>query len=259
MNERPISEDDLQAYVDGRLDQVRHAEIEAYLEAHPQEAERLASYQRQREQLKAALRPIAEEPIPSELNLARLVQDNRKALRRHSWRDAAAAVVLLGAGLAGGWSLHGGMPAGTEGVTALASEAADSYAVYASDHVRPVEITAADSRDLVSWTSDRLRHPLTIPDLERAGYRFMGGRLVATPHGPAVMLMYDDDRGTRLVMVTRKMAADKNAPMSETRSGNLTGYTWANDGIGYSLVGPVAPQDLHPVADEIRQQTTQNV
>jgi anti-sigma factor RsiW len=124
--------------------------------------------------------------------------------------------------------------------------------------LRPVEIRAADSSDLAVWTSRRLQHPLTIPDLKPAGYRFMGGRLIATSHGPAVMLMYDDDKRTQLVMISRRMATDKNALMSETRTGNLTGYTWARDGIGYSLVGPVDPESLRPIADDIRRQVTQN-
>ena len=36
MNGRPITEDDLNAFVDQRLDSARHAEVEAYLEAHPE-------------------------------------------------------------------------------------------------------------------------------------------------------------------------------------------------------------------------------
>ncbi|MCS0497661.1 anti-sigma factor [Ancylobacter sp. MQZ15Z-1] len=265
MNARPISEDDLQAYVDGRLDPARRGEVEDYLDTHPEAGARVAAYMDQRDQLRAALGPVVEEPVPSELNLAHLVEERRRG--RHdrfgrsarSWRDLAAAVVLLGIGLAGGWVVHGRVAGPAEGVGALASEAADSYSVFAADRVRPVEIAAADSSDLVSWTSDRLRHPVKIPDLKPSGYRFMGGRLVPTAHGPALMLMYDDDKGTRLVMVTRPMAADRNALMSQTRTGDLTGFSWARDGIGYSLVGPVAPGDLHPIADEIRRQVGQSV
>lgn len=41
-------------------------------------------------------------------------------------------------------------------------------------------------------------------------YRLVGGRLVATSQGAAAMFMYDDDRGDRIVVLTRKMnCADK--------------------------------------------------
>src|SRR3546814_1515290 len=96
--------------------------------------------------------------------------------------------------------------ASAAGVAALAQEAADSYAVYASDHLRPVELRSAERAELVDWAAERLHRRVPVPDLSAAGYRFMGGRMVATPHGAAVLFMYDDDHGTRLVVLSRPMA-----------------------------------------------------
>src|SRR4029077_17508808 len=53
---------------------------------------------------------------------------------------------------------------------------------------------------------------LTVPGLSQSCYRFMGGSVVATAHGAAVLYMYDNDHGTRLVMLTRLMAIDGNTP-----------------------------------------------
>ena len=36
--------------------------------------------------------------------------------------------------------------------------------------------------------------------------------------------------------------------------GSLGGYTWADDGMGYSLIGRAKTPALHPVADEVRRQ-----
>lgn len=259
---RPISEDDLQAYVDDVLDAVRRAEVEAYLAQHPAVAGRVEGYVRQRAALRAALRPVVEEPVPPEHDLSRLIAA-RRGRGPARWRAVAAAVAWLAVGAAGGWSLHrfqgpaGQGPAG--GIVALAREAADNYAVYGPDRVRPVEIRAADRGALVRWISDRLGRRIAVPDLAAAGYRFMGGRLVATPHGPAGLFMYDDDHGTRLVMFVRPMADQRNAPMSEgshpgSEGRPVTGFTWADRGMGYSLVGAAAPGILHPLADEIRRQ-----
>jgi anti-sigma factor RsiW len=83
----------------------------------------------------------------------------------------------------------------------------------------------------------------------------MGGRLVATQHGPAAMFMYDDDHGSRVVVLTRPMSsADKNAPMTAQSSGDATGFAWADDGIGYSLVGPAPTNSLKAIANEVRRQ-----
>jgi anti-sigma factor RsiW len=98
------------------------------------------------------------------------------------------------------------------------------------------------------------RTPVAIPDLTRSGYRFMGGRVVATTHGPAGLLMYDDDRGTRVVLLIRPMAVERDTPMAPHTSGALRGYSWAAHGIGYSVVAAAAPETLHPLADEVRRQ-----
>lgn len=76
--------------------------------------------------------------------------------------------------------------------------ATSSYQVYASDTLRPVEFGAADQEGLVRWVSDHLHRRIVVPDLRQAGYRYMGGRLVATSHGPAGLFMYDDSHGGRV-------------------------------------------------------------
>jgi hypothetical protein len=34
----------------------------------------------------------------------------------------------------------------------------------------------------------------------------------------------------------------------------VDGFTWADDGIGYSLVGPLPPATPHPLDDDVRRQ-----
>lgn len=251
-NDRPITEEDLQAYVDRRLDPARQGEIETYLDRHPAEAGRIAGYAAEREALRAAFAPIAEEPIPAQLTLASLIETSR-ARRTMSWRNAAAAVLLLGMGGIGGWSLPHGAPVG--GIAALGREAAESYAAYAPDHIRPVELRAADRGELVDWVSARLAHPVAVPDLAASGYRFMGGRLVPTPHGPAALFLYDDDHGTRLAMLVRPMEIERDAPIARQSHGAISGYAWSDQGLGYSLVAPAAARDLPALAAEARRQT----
>jgi anti-sigma factor RsiW len=140
------------------------------------------------------------------------------------------------------------------GIEALAREAADSYAVYAPDHTRPIEIRTAERAELVNWAVERLHHPVAVPNLSASGYRFMGGRVVPTAHGPAVLFMYDNDHGTRLVMLSRRMEIDQTARMTSRAQGDVDGFTWADGGVCYGLVGPLPPVIPHPLAIEIRRQ-----
>jgi anti-sigma factor RsiW len=101
------------------------------------------------------------------------------------------------------------------------------------DPTHPVEIR--DRAQLVAWAAQRLGRSVAVPDLALSGYRFMGGRIVATAHGPAALLMYDNDHGLRLVMLMRPMAREQNMPMARYAEGALNGYSWAAKGLGYSL------------------------
>jgi len=253
MTQRPITEDDLHAYVDHALAAERRAEVAAYLDDHPDIAKRIAGFSDQRDRLRAALAPIADEPLPASLNLARMIEARKK--RPSAIRWAAAAAVLLCVGGAGGWVARSSLQPSPGGLVALAREAADSYNVYAPDHVRPVELRASDSAQLTEWISNRLQQPVKVPDLATSGYRLMGGRLVATSHGPAGMFMYDDDHGGRLVVLTRPMdQADRNAPMTARSDGNVASLVWADGGMGYSLVGQTSTESLRPIANEVRKQ-----
>jgi anti-sigma factor RsiW len=253
MSHRPITEDDLHAYVDRVLEPERQAEVADYLGAHPEVARRVAAFSDQRSLLREALAPIAEEPLPAKLNLSRMIEN--RARRPSVIRWAMAAALLLSIGGLGGWAMRGALQASPGGLGALAQEAAVSYRVYAPDRIRPVEVRASDSAQLVQWVSDRLHRPINVPDLTTSGYRLMGGRLVATDHGPAAMFMYDDDQGGRIVVLTRTMnSADQNAPMTSQSQGDVGGFAWADDGVGYSLVGHAAPDSLRPIANEVRRQ-----
>ncbi|MBB6250539.1 anti-sigma factor family protein [Nitrospirillum iridis] len=264
---RPITEEDLQAYVDRALDAKRQAEVEEYLATHADAAERVAAYTAQRAALRATLAPVVEEPVPDRLNLARLIEARR---HRHArawlsgagaasgidpWRTIAAALALLLVGGAGGWSMHGMAAKGAmTPVNMLTQEAMDNYRVYAADTVRPVEMRAGEQEQLLRWISKRLERPVAVPDLSASGYRFMGGRLVATAHGPGALFFYDDDSGNRIAMMVRPMKQDGDAPMTEHQKDTVGGVTWCNRGLGYSLVADASPQSLHPLADEARRQ-----
>lgn len=98
----PIGEDDLQAYVDERLPEVRRAAVETYLRHHPALDARIAAEREQREALRARLAEKHAEPVPTRLRISSI-----RAARREkglaNLRRAVAAAVLLALGATGGW------------------------------------------------------------------------------------------------------------------------------------------------------------
>jgi len=255
MSQRPITEEELHALVDDVLEPERRADILRYLQAHHDVAERVDIYRRQRDALRARLAPIAEAPLPPELNIRTMAQRLGRD-RTFQWPMALAASVLVSLGMAGGWLLHETVRPASTGLVALADEAESGFRVFASDMERPVELRAANASQLTRWMSSRLNYAVSAPDLSASGYRFMGGRLLATAHGPAALFMYDDDRGTRLVMVSRTMAHERDSRMRSIAYEQSSSIVWSSRGIGYGLVGRVDPHRLRQLADEAKRQLT---
>lgn len=255
MTEAPVTEAELQAHVDNRLPPERAAAVDAWLPKHPEEAARVASYRAQRDALRAALDPVLDEPLPAALDLR--LHETAPAGRLGFGRSALAAGIagLLLLGGAGGWALRGLDTPATTGTAALAREAAASYAVYADDRTRPVEIAADQRRTLDAWLSRRLSRPIAAPDLDAAGLRLIGGRLLSTEHGPAALYLYQNTAGERIALYLRIMKnEDATDRMTRRDEDGVRGWTWADDGLGFGVFGAAPGDFLHNTADMVRTQ-----
>ena len=97
-DERPVGEDDLQAFVDGRLAPRRLDIVEAYLEANPAVAAQVAQEVEQRAALRARLAFKVREPI-SRLRVANLAGRRSLSIVRPNALAAAAASLVIGCGV----------------------------------------------------------------------------------------------------------------------------------------------------------------
>src|SRR5947199_10137620 len=99
----PVTEDELHAYVDNELPAERRADVETWLSAHPDDAERVQAWRAMAEALHARYDRVADEPIPKRLEIERLTQRPRR------WIIGSIAASLLAfvAGGSAGWLAHG--------------------------------------------------------------------------------------------------------------------------------------------------------
>jgi anti-sigma factor RsiW len=251
-----ITEADLQAYADERLPTERRMEVEAWLAARPDDAERVADYRRLHHELRAAYHPVLDEPVPQ--HLARL---GRRAPRR--WRRLAGIAGWLALGMlvggAAGWELRGtARPAGpgAEGGAVMARRAAIAHATYSPEVRHPVEVGADQEAHLVAWLSKRLGAPLRAPKLEDVGYNLVGGRLLPGDHGPVAHFMYQNTRGTRITLYVRtEVAGNRETAFRYAREGNVGVFYWIDRKMGYALSsGDVSRDDLLNVAHAVYRQ-----
>ena len=257
---RSIEEDDLQAWVDGRLTPADNEAVEAYFAAHPESRARWSQYAEQREQLRAAFAGPTEGTMPARLQVARLLAGQRHRRRRQLGRMAAAVALVIAGGI-GGWGAHDLLPGLTSSASAVLASAVfdDAIAAHRTFSVEtrhPVEVGANEEAHLVQWLSKRLGHHLIVPDLDALGFRLMGGRLLPADRGPAALFMYEDGKGTRLscYYLVADVAGETEFQFREQNG--IGAFYWVDDGLAYAIVANAPRGLLLKVAEIVYQQNS---
>ena len=238
MNPLPISETDLQAYVDGQLAPVRIPLVEEALARDPAQAAAVAALRQQNAALHDAFDPWLAEPIPERLLAA--ASRPPAVLVPKRWvapAFAAAATLVLGVGI--GWYARDAMLRQSGTPTTYVREIALTHALYASDANRPVEIWAAEEKRLVTWLSRRLGFAVHAPDLNSVGYALVGGRLVAGNEQPTAMFMYENAGKERLSLQVRKQPGSGEAAFRYDVTDGVGVYYWIDDSCTYALSGRI--------------------
>jgi anti-sigma factor RsiW len=248
-NTGPIGEDDLHAYVDDQLDPDRRREVEAYLDANPEERRRItllcSDTAALRDEAHARLLP----PLPVRLRISE-VRRLRKARHLNQLKQLAAGIVLLAAGIAIGtaidfrWAKDASRPPMADAMAA--------YRVFASNPDNAVEIDAARTETLTHRISDHLGRGLAIPNLSKVGLAFLGCRLLASDEGPGSMLIYSEPNGERVAVYVKTLADGRHSPFGSRRDGDVVAYYWFDGRLGYAVTGKAGSPIVSAAADTVR-------
>lgn len=254
MIERGISvtEDELHAYVDGELPAERRGDVEAWLLAHPDDAERVRSWRTMADMLHARYDTVAEEPVPRRLEVDRLMVRPRRWI----YGAAAAALMAFVAGGAVGWIAHGATSA-PSAFQSFTLDALDAHRLYVVEVRHPVEVPGNERAHLQAWLSKRCGWTVYAPELETSGLKLVGGRLLPGPNGPASFLMYESVSGERFTIYTARTESEATQMRytSEDKNGALF---WADRGVGYVVSGASDRNRLTQVAKAVYDQAEKN-
>jgi anti-sigma factor RsiW len=290
MNQLPVTEQELQAFVDDLLPAGRRAEIEAYLQARPAEAERIEAYREQNRALHALFDPILQQPAPQQLPPTPAPAANFASFfagaAKH-WRQLAACAVLTLSGGVAGWLLHagangtapqmaqnenvvksGGVSAASGAMVAplivnadddaLARHAAIAHATFSPEVRHPVEVGVDQEAHLVAWLSKRLDTPLHPPKLGALGYDLIGGRLLPGDDGPVAQFMYQDKAGARMTLyVSTGQNTKHETGFRFSQEGGVSVFYWIDGKFGYALSATLPKAALGHIADAVYQQLEQ--
>jgi anti-sigma factor RsiW len=251
MTERkiPVTEDELHAYIDNELPVEGRADVEAWLAAHAEDAERVQSWRAMADALHARYDSVADEAVPKRLEIERLVRQPRK------WMLGAMAAALLAfvAGGGIGWFARGAsaQPSAFQNLTL---DALDAHRLYVVEVRHPVEVPGSERAHLQQWLTKRCGWEVRAPALETTGLKLVGGRLLPGPTGPASFLMYESPTGERFTLYTSR-AKTEAAQMRYTAAENSGAMYWSEAGVGYVLSGPTDKDRLAQVARLVYDQT----
>lgn len=261
----PDSEDpELHAYVDGRLDPLRAAAVEARIAADPALARQVHAWKAQRLALRDLHAGVLNEPVPSHLLRAMQVLDRRssRVALWQRWGGMAASVALA---FALGWFGHiewqhrTQVAGGLRPVGQFAHQAVLAHTVYMPEVRHPVEVDAAQQQHLVQWLSKRLNRQVKIPNLAPAGYELVGGRLLPGEGGPRAQFMFQNGTGERVTLYLGAVDGAAGKGMGETAfrytsEGGVASFYWVENGWGYALSGKLPRQGLLVLAEAVYKQ-----
>ncbi|MES9828203.1 MAG: anti-sigma factor [Candidatus Thiodiazotropha sp.] len=243
----------LHAYVDGRLDNEARRDVESYLAENPEARRQVDEYQQINSLLKQIYDPILDEPIPP--TLLRLRRPRWSI--RHILLQMAAAVLLLSIGLFSGFYL--GMNQTLVPITAesepdhVVIEAFMAYAVYTPEVRHPVEVPGDERDHLVSWLSKRMGRQIVIPHLETHDMQLLGGRLISSDDGPGALLMYENEKGQRIILYACH-SDESSSAFHFAKQQDVSIFYWVDDAINYAIAGEMEKEKLRPLAESVYNQ-----
>ena len=263
-----ISDEKVQDYIDGRLNETDEAAVAAFLLANPKRAAEIQQYRHQNEALQALGQEVLSEPVPERLthviSEARRVADAQEAERArkrsdrsHGWAQLRGAVkafavmlVFVAGGLAG-WYGHSRFADLTDPYEIALLSARDAYQLYGSNEQYAVEFGADRESDLLTWVEQVFKRPVPRPVLDDVGYEFIGGRILPWSYGQQALYLFQRADGSRVgVVFWPSEKAPRRAPrLPDT---DQLGYRyWWGDGLSYAIMSKEDGGDLDQLEESL--------
>lgn len=241
MNTKPeIREEDLHAFIDGELDAVERARIEAIVEANSYLRDRVTRYRADKARMVAIFGGGMSEPLPKEW-IERI--ETARSPRRwpvQNWGVAAlaASFVLVFAGLFA-WRDLAPPRQGDVVADALAARTGTIQ----PDSVVPsdAKAVASEARLMTAVLDARVK----APDLSRLGYRLVGINVYSEP-ARAFELRYAAPDGQIFTLYLRRSTGQPR--FDQFKEDGLRVCVWQDDVVGMVMAGKMSVAEMQRLA-----------
>jgi len=225
------TEEELHAYVDGRLSSARRQQVERWLVEHPERGEQIGAWQRNAQQLRAAFAGQPEPSANADLDPA-AIRARLASRRRASLARAATLLLSLGIGLAGGWSARDHQLRAAEPPM---EDALQAHRLFVTADAGAAQTVALDNQQLPAWLQQALGGSSALPPMEQAGFHVSAARLLSTAQGPAALVVYHDARGDEASLYIRP-PGPHYLKRGERKEGELYANYWSDGRFNYAVV-----------------------
>jgi anti-sigma factor RsiW len=248
----PPTAEELNAYLDGALKPERVSGIEAYLARHPAEASRVDTYRQQDATLRAVFdAPRANDP-PEEIRalaakLSRTVDRHRRI--RSAARHASVIALCLAAAAVGRLTAEYPVASDRE-VFAQSRFAADAFRLVTDNPGASgldQSATPAELGGVLNQDGDKVR----IPRLQLLGFTLVGGQLLPTGAGPAVQLVYNDEKKGPFSLYVARAPECGRTTSRFTRDDDVSLLSWCKDRVVYMLIGRLDRESMRWIMESV--------
>lgn len=245
-----ITDLDLLAYADGRLDARRAREVAAYLEAHPELREKIEDFAAQNAEMRDRFDHYLDQPLPDALSalIAGEARPRERTQLRRWGPQLAAACVLMGVTGATGWWIGTMDQPGDQAMSRFLDEAAGVHMVGAGEAAGTYDAGEVVATKPLHWLSDRVSLELNLPDMGPHGYELVDQRLVDFQDTQGLVLQYRSEGGERLnVFMKTRWDDDSNGYQFATMEGLEMAF-WRQGPLAVAVASDKADRDSLGVA-----------
>lgn len=250
---KPVSEDELQAFVDDRLDAERRAQVRAYLDANSELADEVENWRTNDSALSELL------SVYGYGDMSDLPHSARRPVARFGGWPALAAALVVAFGLGGGTGyLAGGLWMQPPQAQLAEMESAwlemaarDVFLTYVREVRHPVEVDASERDHLVNWLGNRIEKPFTAPSLADLGFELVGGRLLPIGGKPGAMLMYENAQGDRATILLARNSGARDTAFQFSADSGVNTFRWIDGPLAYAISGFLDRGSLEDISREV--------
>lgn len=245
MSPRRPSLEELNAYLDGELDEARRCAVEAHLQDCPEDAERIAAYRHRDMLLRAAFHELPPARLPESIDLTLRA---RRRTRRLAGIGAVAAMLaglVVGILFATGWLTR--QPDSGRALAALDQHATAAYLLNAPAQ-SVISLHGESPTRIGQRLSLHVGRRVWVPDLSRFGYRLVAARVLEGGPTPAAQLLFRDAAGHRISCYFAAQPETGETALHYSEAHGIKTFSRFDEGLGYAVSGTIERSALRTLA-----------